>query len=57
MAVDKNGKKDRSKSNWEIENNKNTFKHKFGEEPYITIYDGGDMGEFYRTIKNKVIKT
>lgn len=47
-----NGKKDRSKITYEIDNIERMYK---GYD-CITIYEGGDMTDFYKTIKNISIK-
>lgn len=47
-----NGKKDRRYSKWEIHNKKEQYK----KYDYITSYEGGEMHDFYKTIKNIPIK-
>jgi len=47
-----NGKKDRKHTQWEIHNKKEQYK----KYEYITIYQNGDMHDFYKTIKNIPIK-
>ena len=47
-----NGKKDRRHTQWEIHNKKEQYK----KYEYITIYENGDLSDFYKTIKNISIK-
>ena len=47
-----NGKKDRKHTRWEIHNKKEQYK----KYEYITIYENGDLSDFYKTIKNIPIK-
>ena len=47
-----NGKKDREHTQWEIHNKKEQYK----KYDYITIYQNGELHDFYKTIKNKSIK-
>jgi len=47
-----NGKKDRRYVRWEIHNKKEQYK----PYDYITIYENGEMHDFYKTIKNISIK-
>ena len=46
-----NGKKDRKHTQWEIHNKKEQYK----KYEYITIYENGELHDFYKTIKNKPI--
>jgi len=48
-----NGKKDRKNTQWEIHNEKEQYK----KYEYITIYENGELHDFYKTIKNKPIKS
>jgi len=47
-----NGKKDREHTQWEIHNKNEQYK----KYEYITIYENGDLFDFYKTIKNIPIK-
>ena len=47
-----NGKKDRSKTMHEIDNVERMYKG----YNYITIYENGELSDFYKTIKNIPIR-
>ena len=47
-----NGKKDRKNTRWEIHNKKEQYK----KYEHITIYENGELHDFYKTIKNISIK-